>query len=376
METENSSQMPSFWARNAYTLIAWVAVIVIAALVGGYWYYDLGGGVPERQTPAAQLTKTSAAFAQANDLYLVNDFKGAQAKYEESLSVVQNPAQEAQVKLRIAHAVRDQGDNVRAVQLYKEIVQNKAYPNITRAYAMQSVAVLADFIRDPALREEIFKTRPFSLFEADDKNITVSNRRLFEYAAYLHPLAFSEMQVALWYADRLRVNALAKGAMSEEKKVQYRDIVTERMRRADLDLEHISNDPNSVVLVPETLRSRALTLSSLYFAGYASRAEADKAYLDAFEANARYGAPGDGNMRLWYAYYLASFDDRHDELISIVAPIYTDPTYRPSRIGTFLAAERDNLLDAKKPLVDISAIDPKFRDFLLSLGWEQSDFAS
>jgi tetratricopeptide (TPR) repeat protein len=372
MVLDNTSQAQT--TSSSQGLSAWVgmaAVVIVAA--GALWLYYGAPSASDQLTPAAALRESNSTYTEASALYDTNDFKAAQSKYEEALPQAKNPAEEAQIKLRIAHTVRDQGDMARAVQLYKEITANNEYPPMTQAYAAQAIAVIAGFTRDAALREEIFKGDKYSALLVKG-SIPSSNRNLFEYAASLYPLALSELQVALWYAGALQTNAKENRGFTEDKIAQYRSLIADRMQLADVDMKRTENNPDDAVLRPEILRVRALTLGALFIAGYESREQVDRAFVEAFEANARYGAPGDGNMRLWYGHYLATFKGRRAELVGVISPLYTDPTYRTSRIGAFLAAERDNSNGAKTSLVRVATADPGFKEFLISLGWEDADF--
>jgi hypothetical protein len=288
------------------------------------------------------------------------------------LSLAQNDAEEAQIKVKIAHTVRDEGNLVRAAQLYKEIAVQEEYPAMARAYSAQALGLLDNY-GNSAVRVETFKDEPFAaMFVPDDP--VLSYRHVFEYASSLYPLALSELRIASWYAGELLKEADGEINLTENEIATYHATVMDKLQRASIDAARTKDDPNEAYLKPEIARMRAIVLGWMVLAGYDFKHDAEQAYVDAMYEYSLTGAPNDGFMHYWYATYLSSFADRRDAVIQALTPLYTNPVYASSGVATFFTAERNNRLGSKGILQRLAKVDPKFKGFLTSLGWTNADF--
>lgn len=358
------------------TFPLWIGFAALAVIVAGaLWYYSFVATTPPgvSENPAATLLENNVAYAEAYELNSAGKFSEARAKYEQALLEADTPASEAQIKMKIAHTVRDDGDLVRAAQLYIEIANDSSYTSMARAYAVQALALLGDYTGDSAVRAETFKVEPFASLRVPN-NFQLSYRNLFEYASSLYPLAIPELRSAMWYAQSLLRDERGGLDLRPETAAEYRAIVEASLARANADIARTKDDPNEAVLKPEIARSRAIVLGRMALAGYGSLEEAEQAYASALQEHLDRGVPRDGYMRYWYALYLVEVGNRTNDIVTLLAPLYTDPAYTSSNVVSFLTTERNNQLGAKVRLQALADIDPNFKDFLISLGWTASDF--
>lgn len=358
------------------TLPTWVGFLVLAVLigaVGSYYWYSTTGAPVATETPATVLMQANPSYAEAIALHGQFKFAEARAKYEEALRFASSEEEQAQIRLKIAHTVRDEGDLVRAAQLYKEVAGMTSYPAIARAYAVQSLALLYDYAGDPAVRTETFKGEPYVSFYVQ-QNFTRSYKNLFEYAAQLYPLAIPELRSAAWYANALLRQSKGLAQLSEEDVAEYQSIVAAKLQRADADIARTQDDPNEAILRPEISRARAIVLGRMALAGYGSLTEAEAAYDVALHENEARGGTRDGFMRYWYAAFLSEIEGRDADVVAMLAPLYTDSAYASSLVTSFFTTERNNQLRAKETLQRLAGIDPQFKQHLISLGWTDADF--
>ncbi len=115
---------------------------------------------------------------------------------------------------------------------------------------------------------------------------------------------------------------------------------------------------------------------TLYNDGLVSAQDAETACQDAVNIYASTGqSQFDGYARYYYGVLLSELGaSRASDLQKDLAPFYTTTQYQNSAAVSFFQSEKNNYLGQKQRLVAMAQLDPKFKTFLISLGWNGSDF--
>lgn len=353
--------------KNLYILIF---VLLFCAAVGLVWYWP---GAREETiadvtntTLYTTLTTSNVAFTEADAARMDGDFAQALPKYQLALQVSRDPIEKAQIRYFIAYATGRTQGYMAAIPLFKEIVADESSPPRIRAHTIQEMGSLFFSYGDPKITQEIFKDEPYaSLIVTGDTSMTY--RHLFEYASSFYPLALSELRIAYWYASNLSASATT---------ASYAALVKQKVESADRDIARMQTDPLDKDLFPLALARRALVIGMLNSKGDMTFGDARAAYR---VADAAYKAGGWVNGFVPYneAVFLARMYGAAEasEIQTILSPIYTQsskPGYAP--ILTFLKNGRATSSGNTSDIRLLASIDPKFKTFLLTLGWQDSDF--
>ncbi|HWO07136.1 MAG TPA: hypothetical protein VNM40_00975 [Candidatus Paceibacterota bacterium] len=375
-----------------FLIAAGVLVLVLLSGLIGYFYVQvspMGTETPEVarydsaiNTPYRTLTTQNSDFAEGDRLYRRGSYTEARAAFERALGGATDLAQEAQVRYKIALSAAAAGDYAGAIAMYKDIAANGAYNVYVRAYAVQSIA--STYYQyghaNPEIVNETFTGDPYASF-AEDVDLTTyegrdrAYRRVYEHALSIYPLATSAARVAYWYANEA---ILLHEEGDEEGVERYIGLVRARLAEVDADIERTRDDPNARVSIPGAIMRKGMTLATLAQLGEATLEDAEVLFKQAMDLHAiNDPRPGlDGFERFLYAASLERYfgEDRHADIISLLAPFYTSDAYARESITPFLRAQRNADTWMHDSLANMSAIDPAFKTYLASLGWEDSDF--
>jgi tetratricopeptide (TPR) repeat protein len=358
--------------------VAIVVFLSIALLVSGYL---MGIFTPRHGTEnSAGTTKVSVllrdnpSYAEADAYFKAGNYPAAKASYEKALSAAANRIQEGNIRSRIALTTDKLGDATTAIALYKEIASTVDYAAVTRAYAVQTIALMLNRPAASTLRPLIFSGMPYAAMNSSDP--VLGKRQLFDYAASIYPLATSELISAAWYESRLM--AVKKGnapISAASTTAAYLSLVRQKLALADTDIARIKDDVNEKVGMPEALKRRAIVVGNLAFLGQADSTEADTAYMDAINVAVPLGGEAEGYVRYYYAAYLDSMgQSRIDDLKKVLAPFYTTTDYTGTAVEQFFQGEKNNTLSQKSVLQSLAKKDGAFKKVLVSLGWKTTDF--
>ncbi len=356
-------------------ILVLVLVILVLALAA-VWYFDFGKAVPysASNTPYKILSKSNEAFLRAESAYLSGDFTSAQTYYEKALADAKDPVQEAQIAYKIAVLHEKQKNIPLAISEYKKIVGNPTYANypIVKAYALQSLAEIYYGSGDAAVTAAIFNDAPYKDMLAG-ATPDVAYRKLEEYALTFYPLALPELRMAIWYVTDYSKN---KNATSSER---VTGIVNAAVANADMDIARTKSDTNAAMLIPNIVTRKCALYLKMYEAGLSSVGDAETVCKNAVETFTSVGKPEqDGYARYYYAVVLSQQGvPRSEDVKSALATFASTPgQYADQDVAKFFASEKSNRLGQKTRLISLSKIDPLFRKYLTSLGWNETDFAS
>ncbi len=376
MEPENNGPQSHFAG-----IVLVVLGVLVAALIGGFFYiYDRVKNQENvtdytvTNTPFTVLTRDNQYFAQASAAARAGNYEQAIQLYEQALTLAEDSAQASQIQFTIALLEDRYGSAPRAIDLYKQIVISSTNDNhpLLKANAIANMVELYYRNGDSAVTEQIFKDPPYSTFFVSN-DLSLSYRRLAEYAVSFYPLALPELRIASWYAYRLTdVSRIATG----EATSTYPGIIQNAILRADQDIDRMRANTDDAQLIPNILTRKSALYLNMHDAGLATAQETEEVNKAALTIYSAIGAPDaiDGFARYYYAVFLAEQgSSRATDLQAVVSPFYDNPGYKGSLALAFFASEKTNALSQKSRLVKIANADPKFKALLISLGWNEKD---
>lgn len=376
----------SKYMTKALTIGIGITALTVAILVGWWYMYvtKYQARYTDTKTVYSVLIIENQAFAEGNSLLRAGKPDLAIPKFEEALRYSQDPTQEGQIKIKLALAIEmtgDYGNPQKSVPLLKEIAANPAYTNITRAYAVQEMAQIFYTYVDKRISAEIFKDEPYKSLWVQGA-INLSYRHLYERASSFYPLALSELRIADWYATQVvDLHEKAIGGVEDTtvnaRIAQYKDVVRQKIASAERDLERIKGNSNESPQAKVALFREGIIIAKMQLTGDESFGDMEMTFKRALDVYAALGTPQeDGYVRYYYAQYLARLygPSREDDVRGILSKFYTTDLYQGALATIFFKNERNNIVGAKKQLVLLASLDPKFKDYLLSLGWKAADF--
>ena len=357
------------------TKIIYSILGLILLSVGGYWVwetYTAPNPVESNKELYSDLM-SEQDFGKAESFRNASDPRQALLAYKDALPKTRTHEEEGQIKLLIAISTEQSGEYMAAIPLYKEVAANTVYPERIRANAVQYMGLMQSFYGDPKITEEIFKDAPYTSLKAIHD--PVSYRHLFEYASSLYPLALSELRIADWYATAVLIQGgvlpNTKKTITDEELVSYKLQATTHLANADKEIDRMRGDPLDDSNLPLALMRKAIALGKM---------ERAKVFTNVAEqafgiAQKEYEDRGWTSGFLYYnfALYLnqTSGAKRTDLIVRTLSGIYAGQ--RDEYAISFLTNERTNVTGSKADIVSLAKVDPKFKDFLISLGWKTTD---
>jgi hypothetical protein len=325
------------------------------------------------------------AFSDGVQLWQANDVEAAEAKFEEALINAQGPLEEGRVAVDIAMTtgqINNGANYLAAIPLYKQIAANAQYPAITRAYAIQSMALLFYISGDPAVTQAIFKDAPYAAMYVPGST-NLSYRHLFDAAVQLYPLGLSEARVANWYSIQI---ARSYATTSPSAKLpaatvaSYKDSARSSLAAADTDVLRIQNLPPESFYVPYIQEQEAITIGNMQLSGDSSFGNIDDAFKKAINSYAVAGIVPlqDGISRYYYAHFLLEIygQSRITDIHALLEPLYTLSGYAGSPSELFFKTANSNGTGDKFFIIDLANADSGFKAYLEKLGWTISDFSA
>ncbi len=363
-----------------------VALVIAAAMIGGLWYVYMWKTQPsytDTRTSYSVLIKENLAFAEGETLMRARKPDLAVPRFRDALSYAKDSTQEIRIMFRLAVAIEHSETfegRLKAIPVYKEIGANPAYTNIAQAYAIQQLANMFYIYGDNEITEAVFKDEPYKqFFVAGD--VSLSYRNLYEYSSSLYPLAISELRIAGWYAGEvLRLHTASSANMNaatREQIARYKETVRTRIASADRDILRIQTNPNDNTPMTAILMRKGVIIGNLQLTGDTSFGDMEPFFQRVLSLHALSGDQwADGYTRYYYALYLSRLygNERVDDVRKILSNFYQNDAYRNSQVEIFFKNERRNTLGVQKQLGTLASIDPKFKEYLSSLGWELADF--
>lgn len=361
-----------------------IGVLVVLGIiaVGVQYFYESHGGQSSNtvysstNTPTTVLSQNNPDFAQALAAQSQHNYTLSKQYYEAALQTTTDPVQQAQIEYDIASATEESGDYADAIQMYKQIAADTSNYNFVRAYAVQQIGLIYYTYlggNESPIVAATFNSAPYSSFYATS-SISLSYKNLFQYAASIYPLGQSESRIAYWYAVNI---ADTLHSTTTPEAVSELSSMNQAIQLANQDSARAVLDPGSQRMVPSVYMLEGLSYEFLAPLGVASSTEIEAQFSQAVRLADSFGYAG--YERYYYASYLARAygSSRESDIQSLLAPFTSSNAAEidPPVSAFFAATESDSSQNVnKQSMIRLANLDPSFKTYLLSLGWENSDF--
>ncbi|MBI3420883.1 MAG: hypothetical protein HY006_02365 [Candidatus Sungbacteria bacterium] len=358
-----------------------ILLLVIGCLVlfavAGKLFFDRNVQVaPTGKKPSGPyetLVKDNEEFIRAESFLKDDKLDLAEEHYKKALLSSRTTDEEGQILYKIA-VTKTRRDPMGAITIFKEIAADPRFGNLQRAYAVQRMAELFRKNSSREVTKEIFTGDPYESFikEGDER---LAYRRLYEYASSFSPLALSAVRAADWYSSGILTLSRQKSLSAEERKLvdEYTKRVRASLEAADHDIERTKNLLNAGALVPDALARKAVVLANMYEAGDTSFSDPEAAFRSAMEVGLIWH--NDFQARFTYAAFLARTkgQERKKDIVDLLDNFYDDKAAYSGMVLVF-TKEKNNILGNKADIILLAGMDPAFKSFLLTLGWDKKDF--
>lgn len=366
-------------------ILLWIlGVLTLVILAVGAWFFYFKISAPASysvsNTPTAVLATQNADYAVAIAYEKAAKYDLALLSYQKALPMAKDQVQTAQIRVKVALMNERSGNYKDAIAEFKAIAADTANYAIARAYAVQEIGLMNLYITvndaHQIILTETFKDSPYDSFKKE-ANSNLTYTKLFEYAASLYPLGYSEAYVAYGYAGEV-INTL-HGATTTPQGMAYISLIRKNIQAADADISRMKAVPGEAVLLPETLVRQGNTVGRLVSIGAADPLQAELYYKSGVAYGATIGnKPGSFNT-FNYAAFLADHygTARSTDIKTLLLPFRVgNEAQIYSNIMSFYKNARTDatLLKSKKLLIKMGRIDSDFKTYLIALGWKASDF--
>jgi|GEM_PF-1838964 len=335
-------------------------------------------------------------------LVLQGDAGLATPALEQARSEAQTSTQKAIAAIALSAAYLQSGEATKGVELLKQTTQDTSLPSYYRARAAENVLVYYSTPTTPEFNEQTIFTGAIwgSFVENKEKTIEgydLAARDGFVWAQTLAgsstPLLYTPYRLASWYGARAVLPEYSESERTEFKQLAQRylevgdNAYSQALAKNELILK---NAPSALVPYPSTvvglsLASKASAMKSLYVLKVDNISFDDviRTYDEAIEIQ-----EGDGNMnsrvanalytRLSKAGFLVNESSQKykQEILDTLTPVYKPELRRFPFFTSYLAVYRGVSSDkpAKKNMLLLANIDPRFKNLLIELGWEKGQF--
>jgi hypothetical protein len=358
--------------RTIWLGIAVVGIILLVAIIAGGMYARNNN--LDSLAAYQNLLKNNDAFKGALNIYNARDYSKSSAQLQKSIPSIQDPVELGVAQFYLAESFAASGEYEKSITSLKTIAASQKNSAVVRALAVQEMGRLYSVYGDPRIRQAIFADEPYKNIQ-DPKSTLISLRNIYEYAATIYPLAFSEYRVAGWYANDLLVAKTAASSQETNSQIEAdKTAIASAIDAAKPNMTALqgSAEKDGGANYTISLGAYASLAATMRLAGDTTF-DPDAAYQDALSANAKYGIP-DGFTRISYATYLASSNADGAKVKSVLDKLFQADLESHGRGLTMsLKISRQNP-SLHASYVKIAKIDSRFKALLISLGWQATDF--
>lgn len=361
--------------RGLLIILLVVVLLAVVAIASYLMFYKQ----PVPMSLNDELLATNHEFSAAYTYMKERDYASAKAAYERALSLAKNSQEAGLIRFNEARATEYSWDFTSAIKELKDIAANATYTGRIRAYAVQEIGMMrTTYPWEATIPDETFSGDPYTSFKQGvDEN--QAYERLFTYAVSLSPLSLSYMYEAYWETDQV----VALGATTTPEAQALLGRVHDALSGSLIDksrfmanlYERVTYGPR----LPDAEARLTERLAALGADGF-TNAHADELYATAVQMGSVGFKPG--NLFVYhYALFLArTYGDARQDSIRQLVSIFTPQNKSnivpdiPKLIG--MAQHESAPGGDKQALRTIAQIAPTFKEYLQSLGWNESDFAS
>lgn len=322
--------------------------------------------------------KFSKSFESGRDLFYSGS-PNSILRFEDAVRNASTKNEEALAKVNLGTSYLAQ-DPIRGILLLKEVSLDQSLPDFYRAGAINYALNYYLGKKDVDFAEKhIFTGDQWQTFLVGEgrEAVELAVRKTYEWSADIFSTFTAEYRIAWWYAKQINTDKTTGDAANN-----YVEIIREHIARGDIALAsaiRIGKTPRSQFGLAYILKG--IALEGIFELNQAKEIDVRTAYNQAItilDAD-----PNDFQARgqvLYARYHLAALLARSvkpdtNEIMSILEPIYkitNAPFYQ------FLREERDAAIfgtdPTRKDIINLANIDPKFKERLIMLGWQEQDF--
>ncbi len=318
------------------------------------------------------LVKENEFWANADKLRNEGNNELAILEYEKAIGVAGTAEEQGIIKISLGRLYYRLGKFDLGSKIFKEVVGNPDYSNITRAYAVEAMGNEYYSKYDQELFSSIFNEEPYQSFlVAKDKELSM--RKLFEYGTTFYPLPLSEARIAQWYASEL-VRIKDSGLEDQETKAKIdsmKVVIREKLNLANKGIKDIENTTNAP-RIPVVLNRLGIISMKMYLFGDESFGNP----ADLFERSLVYSklynlTSTEGFTYYNYAVFLARVygKGKTSEIGTLLGNLYNTDKYKNTDVFVFLKNQKNIEGTVKDDILLLASFDPKFKKLLSELGW-------
>ncbi len=351
-----------------------VITVGVVLLTAGFLFFMN----KNKQDSAFDTLSKSEELSNTGIRLLRENKDGSVDKLEEALSVSDSANQEARIKINLAFGHYAAGSVDRGLTLLKEVSLNEEYPPISRAWAINYIlsSYLADLNNTEYAQDKIFTGEQWEDFLQEGGNHSTAIRKGFEWSTTLHSTPTAENWIALWYASRLYTD------LNTETHKKYAELARERLLRGESATELVEFGAVKSSFADRAVgyQNKALALAALYqnneLPDILPVEEAFLKSIEIFDNDTYYASRTFVLMtRYLFAGFLAAENPERKIFIrSILDPMFDSEA---GNLNSFLTSVNEGLEllpDHKLIAISIAQIDPRFKDMLIGLGWDENLF--
>jgi len=366
---------PHVFPHKGLIALGVLGVLLVLALGAWQWYFAKDNTQVSHADFYQEIAGKNPSFVSAEHFVAQGRYAEAVQQYETALAAAITVEEKIKIKVLLAGAMIQSGELAKAIPILKEILTLSSDPLTARGRATAAEGIAEIYSRgDRSVNQEIFTDEPFkSLLVPDNFGLTL--RYLHEYAASIYPLAIAELRIANWYGAQLPKSGSVTN-LTETDIAEYAATARQFIAVADYDIEYMQADGTLVADLRAAKLARANAIAHLNRYGDTSLGKADDAFKQAIDAYATVGAGEDGIARYYYALFLMQTygAEKRADIQTILAPL-SQSAYRDAPVAELLRNARHVAYNRRFPAL-IADIDSGFRNFLITIGWMEADFAS
>jgi tetratricopeptide (TPR) repeat protein len=271
----------------------------------GLWFFVSSSGfiqfIQPRANPITTLLAGDQDFKQGWELSRQGKYTEAIAAYDKAYRLAETPEKQAQIKYLIASIYKITESYELAIDEFREIASNAAYPPLFRTFAINEALLTAidfgDFTHSHGNAEKVnpgelhpvaaalFTYEPYATYLRESKNDpALTARKVYEYASTFYPSAVSEMGQAQWYTNEL-YGYYARDEQSNTRVPEYVSIVKDKLARSEPDVNRSIRNIYETVTVSPALINMGFAHEVLFLLGYGSVQDAERYYKKAVDVN-------------------------------------------------------------------------------------------
>lgn len=328
----------------------------------------------DNTTSALYTEQRYNSFATAENLLRTGGteaMSSARSFYELALKEVTSIEQEAHIKYKIGITYTYENPEV-AVKKMKEIVDNPAYPNLQKAYAVQHMFAMHNhYLHDPDFPEVLFTGEPYSNWYIGG-DLRYAFKELSEFGTQFAHVPYLDLDVAKWYSYQMISPDIQNDPVKYE---EYLSIVEERLIFVDLWLVENENTRDGADLLVNTVYNKAVVQANLALAG-------ERKYGEQLQESVRKSLEisavqmSEAPQSFIFATYALKLEDK--VLWEIVRPYLDkviDNIYDYKGFKTALDLKQRGLFGGRDDVLLIAQQYPKFKEMLIAdTAWTATDF--